>query len=279
MSFLSNRGKGAQEGQEGQEGQAVLNKNPRKSTGKSGKVLASQKSPVRRVSPYPKSEGVRINLISECKYFYKEEPPDEIEKVVFKVETYGLTNKMDFTSNESNTKKNRWGSYILYGDDLTMTQEEIQQIRQKFKNQAIIDRLVYDFYYPLRCIRNWWNETFRLTNSSSILRPITIEDIIIPDNEIEKFENEIEKFENDNYDFKNFDFYVNINGVSEEGLSIPVTIKVKIINNTGGLNVDSLSSSGGYKKRRKISKRRRVSKRRKLSKRRRVSKRRNNITF
>ena len=219
-----------------------------------------------------KTKKVLINLTSECKYFYKKDSPSEINEVVFKVETYGLTNKMDYTGNEFNTKKNIRGSYKLYGSKLNMTPEEIQKIRQQFKLQANFDnwtkKMIDDFYYPLRCIQGWWNETFRYTNG--ILRPIGIEDIIIPDDEIEKFEN-------GNYDSNNFNFYVNINGVSDvEQTIIPVTIQIQVINNTGGLNESGMVTGGtkrrNFSKRRKLTKRRKILKKRKISKRRRTKK-------
>ena len=212
-----------------------------------------------------KRKKVTINLTSECILYYKKDPPSEIEKVVFKVETDGLTNKKKYAGDFENTRKFPWGSYELYGEKLNMSEEEIEKIRKQFKNeeqfQKWVTALGNDFYYPLICIRDWWNKTFRFKTGVGILNEIQINDIIIEDI--------IE-------DSDNFNFYVNINGVSDdenEQTIIPVTIQVQVINNTGGLNKSAIST-GGYKKRRNFSKRRKLTKRRKILKKRKMSKRR-----
>lgn len=211
-----------------------------------------------------KSKGVKINVKSECIFFYEKGPPSEMKKVVFKVKTNGLTNNMDYAGNDTNTSTFPFGNYKLFGKDLIMTADQIEKKRKEFgkteKFQQQVKDLGKNFYYPLICIRDWWNKQFRSNNGVDIiLRKIEIEDIDIVEDISENPDN-------------SFNAVFNINGVSEDGQqTIPVKIEVKFINNTGDLNVDINESdiSSGGSKRRKLTKRRKILKKRKISKRRR----------
>ena len=269
-----------------------------KSTGKFGKVLASQKSPVKRnVEPYPVTVNknvepypVTVNKNTFAKFFYKRNPSSTIRQLKVEIEPInpdGKTDKRIFGLREGeifhNTTIGSDGNFKIFGKDVTLDQdllekiklrvyrkrgrfgpEEAQQQGEEHHAQEVrtekLDNFLEIFYYPVKCLMEW------ITSKNLTGSFINMTHYKEVNN---KYFYTVNIRVDDDDDDEIVEFNVEVSGQFNE-------ISEGQINQ---LSSPIGSNMGGYKKRRKISKRRRVSKRRKLSKRKKLSKRRNNITF
>ena len=183
--------------------------------------------------------------------FEVKQPSDDIT-----VPTDGeSSNKGTYMNDGSkNTKQYFFGSYKIFNSKLTMTKREIERQKTFFRADSKIQEvgnsiievgksLVYDFYYPLIIIKEWWNTEFAPKGNIYKIRDIDEIKILPTDSEVSFDCNIKKKSKNDNIMFD-----VTIHVDLEKGM---FNLKQRGSLEPGG----SLESGGASKK---LTRRRRI---------------------